>query len=100
MSAGTTQAYTAAGRDQYNNDLGDKTGITTFSITGGPAASCSGASCSSTQAGSFTVTGTSGAATGTATLNVTPAAAANVNVTLDPATVTADGASTSTLNAS
>ena len=43
IAAGGSQAYTAEGRDQYDNSLGDVTSSTTFSI--GPNGSCSGASC-------------------------------------------------------
>ena len=55
ISAGGSQAYTAEGRDQYDNSLGDVTAPTTFSI--GPNGSCTGATCTATAAGAHTVTG-------------------------------------------
>ena len=69
ISAGGSQAYTAEGFDQFNNDLGDVTGASTFTIA--PAdGSCTGASCTATVAGAHTVTATDGTATGTATLTI------------------------------
>jgi len=70
MGAGGSQTYTAEGFDQYGNDLGDRTALTTFTLddaTGG----CTLASCTETKAGSHTVTGTDGGKTGTAALTVT-----------------------------
>ncbi len=69
IAAGDSRAYTATGFDAYGNTLGDATSATTFSITG--TGSCTGTSCTSTQAGDQTVTGTDGSAVGTATLHVT-----------------------------
>src|SRR5213075_523157 len=40
ISSGGSQAYTAQGRDQYENSLGDVTSTTTFSIA--PNGSCTG----------------------------------------------------------
>jgi hypothetical protein len=71
-AAGNPQPYTAEGRDQYDNSLGDVTAGTTFSI--GPNGSCTGANCTATLAGSHTVTGSDGGKTGTATLGVTAGA--------------------------
>ena len=71
IASGGSQAYTAEGRDQYDNSLGDVTSTTTFSI--GPNGSCSAASCTATSAGAHTVTGTKAAKTGTASLQVTAA---------------------------
>ena len=72
MAAGGSRTFTAQGRDQYDNSLGDVTSTTTFSIQ--PDGSCSGAACSATTSGQHTVTGTKGGATGTATLQVDAAA--------------------------
>ena len=67
ISAGGSQSYTAAGRDAFNNDLGDVTAATTFTIT--PDGSCTGASCTATVVGPHTVTGThTSGKTGTASL--------------------------------
>jgi hypothetical protein len=97
IAAGSSHSYTAQGRDAYGNDLGDVTASTTFTIA--PDGSCTGASCSATAAGPHTVTGTSGAATGSAGLQVVPAVAAAVTVTVDPASLRADGSATATASA-
>jgi outer membrane protein assembly factor BamB len=68
ISAGGSQTYVAEGFDQYNNDLGDMTAASTFTIS--PDGTCTGAVCTATVAGAHTVTGTDGTATGTATLTV------------------------------
>jgi alpha-tubulin suppressor-like RCC1 family protein/serine protease inhibitor ecotin len=68
ITAGGSQAYTAEGFDAYNDDLGDVTAGTTFTIDSGTA--CPSKICSGTVPGDHTVTGTDGAATGTATLHV------------------------------
>jgi hypothetical protein len=68
IASGGSQNYTAEGFDGSGNSLGDVTGDTTFTIE--PDGSCSGASCSATQAGDHTVTGTDGAFSDTATLTV------------------------------
>src|SRR5207248_815856 len=70
ISSGGSQAYTAQGRDQYNNSLGDMTSTTTFTLA--PDGSCAAAVCSATSAGAHTVTGTAIGASGTATLQVNP----------------------------
>ncbi len=69
IAAGGSQAYTAEGRDLYDNSLGDVTASTTFSIA--PNGSCTGASCTASVSGAHTVTGTKSGKTGTATLQVT-----------------------------
>src|SRR5207248_507722 len=71
ISSGGSQAYTAQGRDQYNNSLGDMTSTTTFTLA--PDGSCAAAVCSATSAGAHTVTGTAIGASGTASLQVNPA---------------------------
>jgi hypothetical protein len=43
------QSYTAEGFDQFNNDLGDVTGSSTFTIA--PDGSCADAVCTATVAG-------------------------------------------------
>jgi hypothetical protein len=68
ISTGNSQSYTAEGSDQFNNDLGDVTGSSTFTID--PDGSCADAVCTATIAGSHTVTATDGTATGTATLTL------------------------------
>src|ERR1019366_8181552 len=87
VSAGTSQAYTATGYDSQDNSLGDVTGATTFSISAG--GTCTGASCTASVPGDYTVTGTDGSASGTATLHVVAGA---ILITLQPAnTVTTAG---------
>ena len=87
VSAGTSQAYTATGYDGQDNSLGDVTGATTFSISAG--GTCTGASCTASVPGDYTVTGTDGSASGTATLHVVATA---ILITLQPAnTVTTAG---------
>ena len=73
-----------AGRDRYENSLGDVTASTTFTIA--PDGSCSGSACTATVAGAHTVTGTTSGKTGTASLTVT--AAALDHLVLSPATAT------------
>jgi hypothetical protein len=69
IQAGGSQAYSAEGRDQYGNSLGDVTGSTVFSIA--PNGSCASASCGATTAGAHTVTGSFAGKTATAALTVT-----------------------------
>lgn len=76
VAAGVAQPFAAEGLDGDDNDLGDLTASTTFSIAPDGSgfavgASCSGDSCWATAAGTYTVTGTDGSATGTASLTVT-----------------------------
>ena len=77
--ANAGQAYTAAGRDQFNNPTGDETGSTTFTI-GGSGATCAVNVCKATIAGAHTVTGDDGGLRTHATLNVTAAAADHLSV--------------------
>ena len=83
IASGGSQAYTAEGFDSFDASRGDVTGATTFSIapvTGG--ASCTGATCTATLAGNYTVTGTDGVFSDTATLvvqNAAPALAWSTN---------------------
>jgi hypothetical protein len=93
VTAGAGKAFTAQGRDSSDNNLGDVTAGTTFTIA--PNGSCTGAVCTATVAGPHTVTGTNSGATGTASLTVTPAAPV-LSLQLTPGTLVADGAATST----
>ena len=92
---GVTQAYTATGRDQFNNSLGDMTATTTFTIAGG---TCSTSNCSSTAAGDHTVTGTKTGKTGTATLTVTAGPTAGITLTPSSSSKAAGVAETYTAN--
>jgi parallel beta-helix repeat protein len=89
IAAGGTQAYTAEGRDQYGNSLGDVTGSTTFSIA--PNGSCAGASCGATAAGGHTVTGTNAGKTATAALTVTVGPLDGIVLSPASATIPAGG---------
>jgi hypothetical protein len=70
LTAGTSLAYTAEGFDQANNDLGNFTDWTTFTIS--PDGSCTNAVCTATTSGPHTVTGTDNGVTATASLPVRP----------------------------
>ena len=89
IEAGGSQAYTAEGRDQYGNSLGDVTASTAFSIA--PDGSCSGASCGATAAGVHTVTGTYGGQTATAGLAVTAGPLAAIVLSPASAVIEAGG---------
>jgi parallel beta-helix repeat protein len=89
IASGGSQAYTAQGRDQYNNSLGDLTASTTFSIA--PDGSCTAATCTATAAGAHTVTGTNAGKTGTASLTVTAGALDHLVLSPASATVSAGG---------
>ncbi|HEY8756080.1 MAG TPA: hypothetical protein VIN65_07000, partial [Candidatus Dormibacteraeota bacterium] len=88
ITAGTSQAYTATGYDQYNNSRGDVTSATTFTIAkssdNSADGSCTGATCTTTLAVAHTVTGTDSTKTGTASLAVTPAAESKLAITSQP----------------
>ncbi len=75
--------------------LGDITGQTTFTIAG-PAgqtgASCTGATCTATLAGSYTVTGTDNGITATAAITVAPTAIASLTPTAGDVQSAAEGA--------
>ncbi len=91
IGSGSSQTYTAEALDQYDNELGDVTSSTTFTIA--PDGSCAGTSCSASLAGTHTVTGTSGSLAGTAQLQVV-ASALVATVAISPASATiAAGAS-------
>jgi hypothetical protein len=69
ITAGGSQTYTAQAFDASSNSLGDVTASTTFTIA--PDGSCTGATCTATNAGEHTVTGTNGGKTSNASLSVT-----------------------------
>ncbi len=96
VAAGIGQTYHVRGYDAFGHDLGDVTGSSTLTVTGG---SCVGATCSANVAGTHTVQATDGALTAFANLNVTPgpASPAASTITASPTTLTADGVSTSTI---
>ena len=66
------QAYQVEGYDASDVDLGDLTGSSSFELDG---ASCGGATCGSTSAGTHTITATNSGKSDTATLTVTAASA-------------------------
>jgi hypothetical protein len=94
ISAGGSQSYTAQGRDQYNNSLGDVTASTSFTI--GPDGSCTGTTCTASTSGAHTVTGSSAGKTGTASLQVTPAALDHLVLSPGSATIIAGTSQTYT----
>ena len=94
IDAGGSQGYTAEGFDSSDVSRGDVTGDTTFSISpngGTTGASCTGATCTATQAGDYTVTGDDGGFTDTATLHVVPAGLASITISPDTASISAGG---------
>src|SRR5207249_2016299 len=96
IASGGSQAYTAEGRDQYDNSLGDVTSSTAFSIS--PNGSCTGATCTATVGGSHTVTGNDGGKTSTASLTVNAAALDHLVLSPASATIAAAGAQTYSAN--
>jgi parallel beta-helix repeat protein len=94
ITSGGSQAYTAQGRDQFNNSLGDRTSTTSFTIA--PNGSCTGATCTALQAGAHTVTGTNTGKTGTASLTVTAGTANHILISPSSASLTAGGSQTYT----
>ena len=68
IAAGGNRAYSAEGFDSFNDDLGDLTAQTTFTING--SGTCTTNQCGSIVGADYTVTGTYGTATGTAALHV------------------------------
>jgi len=89
IPSGGSQAYTAEGRDQYDNSLGDATSTTTFSIS--PNGSCTGATCTATETGAHTVTGTKSGKTGTASLQVSAGSLDHIVISPSSATISAGG---------
>jgi hypothetical protein len=80
ITAGGSKEYQAEGFNSEGHSLGDVTADTHFSIESGAGGSCTGAVCTATVAGDWTVTGTytGGAPSDTSTLHVDPAAAAKL----------------------
>jgi hypothetical protein len=68
IATGAHQLFTTTGYDKNNNPLGDVTTASTFAASG--SATCSGNSCTSSTAGTFTITATDSGKTDTATLTV------------------------------
>ncbi|MFL5927125.1 MAG: beta strand repeat-containing protein, partial [Gaiellaceae bacterium] len=97
ISAGGSQAYSAEGRDRYENSLGDLTAATTFTIA--PDGSCSGNVCSADRDGSHTVSGSNTGTTGSATLQVTPAGLDHIVISPTNATISAGGSQSYTAEA-
>src|SRR5205809_962668 len=87
ISAGGSQSYSAEGRDQYNNSLGDITDDATFTIA--PDGSCTGNTCTASTAGAHTVTATRFDKTGTAALQVTNGNLDHIVVSPGAATISA-----------
>src|SRR6266511_4346556 len=87
IHAGQDQAYTAVGADAYDNPLGELTAKTVFSID--PPGSCTGATCTATKKGDYTVTGTvtGTTVTGTATLHVVAGPLATLELQPGEATI-------------
>src|SRR5205814_1343174 len=94
ITAGGSQTYTAQAFDASNNSLGDVTGSTTFTIS--PDGSCTGNTCTATQAGSHTVTGSSGGQTSNATLTVNPGPLHHLALSPASATIGSGGSRTYT----
>ncbi|HEU5007979.1 MAG TPA: hypothetical protein VFT67_13465 [Jatrophihabitantaceae bacterium] len=92
MTAGDSATFSVEGFDVFGNDLGDKTGVASFSIS--PDGSCTGATCTATVAGDHTVTATVGAVSNSVPLIVVPAPLDHLVMDPGSATVTA-GDSTS-----
>jgi hypothetical protein len=86
-AAGTPQTYTVEGYDAQNNDLGDVTAQTSFTITG--TGTCSSNSCGSATNGAYTVTANDGGVTATAALDVVPPGLSSI--VLSPASATVGG---------
>ena len=87
--AGAAQPFTVTGYDQYGNSRGDVTALATFSISpsgAGTGASCSGASCTATTVGTYSVTAVDAGKGAQASLTVT--AAPLDHLSLAPATAT------------
>ena len=97
INPGGSQAYTAQGRDQYDNSLGDVTASTTFTIS--PNGSCTGATCTASVTGAHTVTGTSSGKTGTASLQVSSGTLDHIVISPSSATITAGGSQAYTAQA-
>jgi hypothetical protein len=91
ITAGDSQAYTAEAFDQYDNSLGDVTGSTSFSISGGAGGNWTANEYTSEKAGTWTVTGEYSGKTDIATLTViiNPEALDHIVIAPKSATITA-----------
>ena len=89
IGSGSSQVYTAQGRDQFDNPLADVTAATTFTIA--PNGSCTGATCTAATAGAHTVTGTDAGKTGTASLQIAPGSLDHIVIAPATATITSGG---------
>jgi len=87
--AGASQSYTTEGYDVFGNDLGSATSGSTFTIA--PSGSCTGASCTATIVGTYTVTATAYGNSATASLGVIPGPIASMTLTASSASVPAGG---------
>ncbi len=70
IAAGGSQQFTATGFDRYNNPLGDVTATTALVIA--PDGSCTGSTCTATNAGVHTITGTNSGRIATISMIVNP----------------------------
>ncbi len=68
LGPNVSQLYAVEAFDGAGNDLGDVTGLSTFVISA--SGSCTGPTCSASDAGTYTVSASYGAVTSTATLTV------------------------------
>jgi hypothetical protein len=92
VAAGSTQTFTATGRDQFGANLVSQPAFT-WSVTGGGTISSAGVFSATTAGGPFTVTATSASRSGTASVTVT-AATASFNIgepNVQPANDTGNG---------
>ncbi|MFP4000885.1 MAG: InlB B-repeat-containing protein [Thermoplasmata archaeon] len=80
-AAGTTITYTATAYDAYENEIGDVSGDTTWSIEDGAGGSWTGSEYTSEVSGDWTVTGGYDGLTDTALLTVEPGAVDTVELT-------------------
>ncbi len=80
IQAGTSASFSATDNNGY-----DVTSWTTFSISPSQGASCSGATCTATLSGTYTITGTDGSASGSAALTVVSGPATQLSFTTQPA---------------
>ncbi|MBM4445430.1 MAG: hypothetical protein FJ020_09065, partial [Chloroflexi bacterium] len=91
IAAGATQAYTARLFDQSNNDLGDITAATVFSVPPAAGGSWAAAVYTSQFVGTWTVTGTYQTFTDEGTLSVIASPAHHIVISPDSAVITAGG---------
>ena len=87
ITAGSSQAFTVEGRDQFGNSTGDVTTSATFAIA--PNGSCLGAACGATAAGAHTVSASYSGKSATASLTVTAGDLDRIALTPASATITA-----------